>query len=722
MAFALQDHQIQVEELALLNEKMLSCTSIQKKLTILRENPKVDFFLEENPMVDDLLVGMNKKKQLVVLSLIVIDQGERILKPLELQREVWLKPFHKMVQDLLVVESFYRSLGGIIGYHCITLQLMKEKDKLLQTDCTYHPFQGIDITKKNKKISKYLIQAIKELDQIAEIYPVGGAADRLQLFDVKTKLPLPAARLLFLGKTLIERLVCDLQAREYLHYKIYKKQIAIPLAMMTSNEKDNHAQIISIFEENNWFNRPKNLFYFFPQPLVPSMNSQGEWCLTGPMQLLLKPGGHGVIWKLALEKGIFSWFENMGCRKALIRQINNLASSLDYGILALMGIGFEKGKVLGFASCPREIKTSEGMNVLVERKKKGEREYFLTNIEYCNFKKYNISDEPVTGTNFSRFTSNTNILFIDLKTAKHIAKNHPFPGMLVNSKRVKYFDWQGNSQEEEIVRLESTMQNIGDYVVHSIKKPLVSKNQPVLKTFLTHNFRHKTISPLKREYVNGNSLRETPEGCHMDLLKNGRELLKEHCKMEVPDLASHEIYLRKGPSFLFSYHPALGPLYSIIAQKIKGGRLAIGSELQLEIADLFLENPKVEGTLLIQAKNVMGNLENGILTYSEDTGKCFLKNVSIKNRGVDWNHPNVFWKNEVKRKEACKIHLFGNGEFYAENVVFEGNMEIKVASGKKVTAKMKKGKVVFEEEPLKKPSLSWDYSIDSAYEIKVEIK
>ncbi len=44
-----------------------------------------------------------------------------------------------------------------------------------------------------------------------------------------------------------------------------------------------------------------------------------------------------------------------------------------------------------------------------------------------------------------------------------------------------------------------------------------------------------------------------------------------------------EQYLEKGPGFIFLYHPALGPLWDVIAQKVRGGALAHGSELVLEV-------------------------------------------------------------------------------------------------------------------------------------------
>ena len=44
-------------------------------------------------------------------------------------------------------------------------------------------------------------------------------------------------------------------------------------------------------------------------------------------------------------------------------------------------------------------------------------------------------------------------------------------------------------------------------------------------------------------------------------------------------------YLERGPGFVFLYHPALGPLWEVIGQKLRGGRLAHGAEVVLDVAE-----------------------------------------------------------------------------------------------------------------------------------------
>ncbi len=596
-----------------------------------------------------------------------------------------------------------QSRGGVIGYHSLMLRYLKgeqHQDEEIQ----FLPPEGFDISNPSElTVRKQIIDGIAHLEEMAEIYPLGGAAERLRLFDKETLTPLPAARLLFCGKTLLEGLIADLRAREYLYEKIYKKKVVTPIAIMTSQEKDNHHHIQAIFEENEWFGRPKESIRFFCQPSVPTMNKEGKWFCQGNKELLVRPGGHGVIWKLAKEAGIFEWFFAQKRKKALVRQINNPIAGVDHGILAFTGIGCHLDKTFGFASCPRFVKASEGMNVLIEKKKGGHYSYTLTNIEYCDFKKFGIPDEPEhNGSLYSKFPSNTNILFVDLKKVLSSLDSCPIPGMLVNLKKSLYRDALNQLREEDVVRLESTMQNIADQLGEEFSAPISSDQKKALSTYLTYNARHKTISTAKKEFVLGASLLETPEGCFIDLLRNGHELLTTHCQMLLPSFSDPGAAL----SFIFTYSPLLGPQYSLIGQKIRGGKIEKGGELQLEIAELDCENLRLQGSLLIAA----GNIE----------GKCTLKNVSVRNLGIDEEAPNVFWKNEIYRKESCVIKIQGNGEFYAEDIEIIGNHHFEVANGTRLTLKQEKGKLIALSEPLAAPTWQWNYILTEDYTIRLE--
>lgn len=695
------------ETLSLLTKSLREAKTALAKLKFLESYPLVEKFFHKERAFKENLSHLTDDQKIVVYSLIAIGQASFVLGDI-LQNPDPLPALGSLIKDLLPVETFYAELGGIVGYHQTVIDLMEKKTK---KGARVHVPPTIDISAADvSRVKRDILWSIEHLGEMAEIYPVGGAADRLGLKDEQTGELLPAARLVFCGRTLLEHLLTDLQAREFLHYKLYNRQLITPVAMMTSSEKKNHEKIQALCEENHWFGRPKDSFRFFLQPLVPALDLKGRWCLQAPSQLLLKPGGHGVLWKCAAQEGVFDWFRVLGRTNGLVRQINNIIAGVDHGLLAFIGIGLKEERLIGFAGCPRPIKISEGMNVLLE---KSPHHFCLTNIEYCDLAEYGIADEPAAPWHpYSKFPSNTNLLFVNFAALQSAIAQTPFPGLLVNAKQMKVYTRGGHLKETEVLRLESTMQNIADvFYESSLDKPL--------KTYLTYNFRHKTISPIKKKWLSDQPLQETPENCFYDLLKNARELLVGHCLFDVPELGSEVDFLSSGPSFIFLYHPALGPLYSIISQKLTGGRLAKKSELHLQIAELRCENLDLKGSLSIRTDSVLGTRNaNGEIVFSDQMGKASLKNVCVVNRGSEVLSCS-YWKNGSCRTESCEIFISEGGEFEAENVIFEGDLRIEVPPYTKITAVQRRGKVELISTALKAPSWKWRYQTDANHLISL---
>lgn len=691
------------EELIDLRDRLLSAVSIHEKLEILDQRPIVQKFIKTSKPLALFLDALAPDCALALKQLIAIGQAERLFRGWD-ESGFRAEPLRDLIEKLLPIDLFYREIGGIVGYQLKILTLLEDffKDKDPQPICgpsVFHSPRFQDISEESESVKETIAWGIESLPEIAEMYPLGGAADRLHLVDEKTGIELPAAKLCFAGKTLLENLIRDLQAREYLYFKTYGRQVITPVAIMTSHEKDNHFHVEKICKEANWFGRPKESFRFFTQPLVPVVNNQGEWCVSGLLKPVLKPGGHGAIWKLARDAGVFDWFKTLGRKKVLIRQINNPLAGLDYGLLSFMGYGWKKEMLFGFASCPRLLKAAEGVNVVIERKKAQGSDLVLTNIEYCDFTKFGIQDLPLKeGEPFSRFSSNTNILFADLNAVVQAIDSCPFPGLLINLKKTSYATDSGEKKEEAVARLESTMQNLADVFVE--EKPCGSP-PCTERTFVTYNHRHKTISTAKKAFVSEQAIQETPENCFYDLLSAHRELLEKDCGFALPDRRTVEEYLKKGPEFLFLYHPALGPLYSSIRKKVRGGKMAMGSELLLEIADFQAKNLQVEGSLIIKADRLMGEIDSkGILHYSSQVGRCHLENITICNEGVDWQRSRPFWKMELQRQESVEIHLKGHSLFSAKDVQFKGNYKFVVEDGREIRVSQKNGKIQIEEFPL----------------------
>jgi len=694
-----------------LREELKQAPTPKEKLHILKHSFAYKDFINSHPTLSKFLAKAGIASEIALLSLAAIGQAQQIFDNIE-QIPDAIPALEALTLQLLEVEQFYEPIGGIVGYHLTFLELVRAQNfPLEQSQETLHYYkpEGLDLTEETQEVFKAIRWGVEHLPQIAEIYPVGGAGDRLSLLEESTGKPRPAGHLPLLGQTLISLMIHDLQAREFLYYKLFDKQIITPIAMMTSQEKDNHAYIQEMCQNEGWFGRPVESFFLFIQPLVPVISSEGKWVVSGPLQLFLKPGGHGAIWKLAKDKGVFSWLQAHHRTKALVRQVNNPAAGIDHGLLALCGLGVHVNKSMGFASCDRRLGAQEGMDILVEKKAGNGYEYGITNIEYTDFAAKGIQDIPERpGGHYSIFPANTNILFVDLKAVQEALKKCPIPGILVNMKTPCPHD-----QSIQGGRLESTMQNIADGMLEKFPGKIKPGEQKELKTFITYNIRSKTIVTAKKAYKPGSPLYDTPPGCFYELLQNHEHLFRSICGFSMPLLGTVEDYLEKGPGFYIHFHPALGPLYSVIGQKIRQGSMAIGSELQLDIAELDIGQLHLDGSLLINAECILGHM-NGKrqMTYSKNNGKCTLRNVQIQNRGIDRTAANIFWKNQIERNECLRINIQGSGEFYAENVHFNGDLTIEVPDGYKITAVMEKGKIAYRKERIAKPSWHWHYRFD----------
>lgn len=600
--------------------ELQKCNSIEKKIACLDQKVHVPAWARcDSTPIEALIL-----RELVAMGQLV--KGQDIAA---------------LIKDLEPVERFYQEMGGLVGYQALMLRHISGEG-IEEEPQIYQCPTGRDLFECNSQVESWVADGIDALPHLAELYPVGGAADRLRLVDPVSQVPMPAACLQFQGKTLLEWLIEDLQAREYLYYQKHGRQVVTPIAMMTSSEKDNHAQILKLCEEKRWFGRPKSSFFLFCQPLVPVVNRQGNWVMGGAGRLLLKPGGHGAIWKLAKDQGVFQWLKGQGRHQILVRQINNPIAGADYGLLAFSGIGWREKKAFGFASCQRQIHAAEGMNVLVQQ---GERQC-LTSVEYCDFTRKGIEDVPMEeGSIYSKFPSNTNVLFADIDAISSAVDRMPLPGMIVNFKKIAFVNAEGELKEEEMARLESTMQNIADVFDAS-------------QAFLTYHHRRKTISTIKKEWDQVSPPLETAEGCLWDMYCNAHELLETYCQFSLPPLAS----FGEGPRFQMSYHPSLGPIYATIGRKLRRGRLAEGSTLCLKIAQLDAEDLDVSGHLTIEAVCPMGHLdEEGKLCYSDRGGACVLRRVRVAGR--------------------CEIILHEGSSFEAVDVEFASDVRIEVLKG-----------------------------------------
>ncbi|XP_037497955.1 UTP--glucose-1-phosphate uridylyltransferase 3, chloroplastic isoform X2 [Jatropha curcas] len=495
----------------------------------------------------------------------------------------------KLLKTLEEIEQFYDCVGGIIGYQIMVLELLAQSTSEMHAtnwsqhiqesmECQFleiHAPNVIDLSKNTEYASQAALWGIEGLPGLGEIYPLGGSADRLGLVDPDTGECLPAAMLPYCGRTLLEGLIRDLQAREFLYFKLYGKQCITPVAIMTSSAKNNHKHITSLCERLSWFGRGQSSFQLFEQPLVPAVGAEdGQWLVTKPFTPVSKPGGHGVIWKLAYDKGIFEWLYGHGRKGATVRQVSNVVAATDLTLLALAGIGLRHGKKLGFASCKRNLGATEGINVLLEKKTlDGKWAYGLSCIEYTEFDKFGITSAPHSSNSLQvEFPANTNILYVDLPSVETIASSNTeksLPGMVINTKKeITYEDHFGNCHSVSGGRLECTMQNIADNFLNTYLSRSYQGVEDKLDTFIVYNERRRVTSSAKRKRKHtDNSLHQTPDGSLLDIFRNAYDLLS-HCDIELPEIKGNDAYVDSGPPFLIFLHPALGPLWNVTRQKV----------------------------------------------------------------------------------------------------------------------------------------------------------
>ncbi|GFH06732.1 uncharacterized protein HaLaN_01411, partial [Haematococcus lacustris] len=670
--------------------ELQACDSWASKVALLQQQPRVQAFLQarQHQEVANSLPGLPVRAQYVLLAVLAAGQAQVLtlpdtqgqVGPLNLQ-----PPLLHLAQSLQRVDQFYNSIGGLLGYQAKSLTLIIE---------------ALDLAGEGGRQvgQRMAAHGLLAMPSMAEIYPVGGAGDRLGLVCEDSGQCLPAAMLPYCGRTMMEGLMRDLQAREFLYYKLTGQQVVTPVAIMTSDAKGNHNRITALMQQLRWFGRGRGAFQLFRQPLVPVLGiADGRWLLSGVLQPMSKPGGHGAIWKLMQDEGVFDWMAQQ------------------------VGDG------------------------------RWQHQLGYTNIEYTEFERLGIYDQPVDGTSrCSVFPANTNVLYVGLGHARAVVEEamrqgnsqQLMPGLIFNMKKKVLYRDPLTQHEEQVLagRMESTMQNIADFMTDSFDGPVPAHDaeQLQLSTFLVYNMRRKVTSSAKKRRQPGSTrISQTPDGSFYDLQRNAWHLLQQCGVAQVPELGSVEQYLKDGPGFIFLFHPALGPLWSVISQKVQGGSLQQGSELVLEVAEARLRNIHIDGSLLVHAENVLGHVQHDAqpeglddvserLVFSPNCGRVLMTNVTIQNAGINWQSPsNVYWKHCVSRYEAVRVVLRGHSEFEARDVTLRGSHTFDVPDGFRLLVTPGfHGEPVQQLLPLpgNQPSWQWEYSLQDDGHISLSLK
>lgn len=184
----------------------------------------------------------------------------------------------------------------------------------------------------------------------------------------------------------------------------------------------------------------------------------------------------------------------------------------------------------------------------------------------------------------------------------------------------------------------------------------------------------------------GESLAETPMQAWLDKQKAHYDLFQNECGFKLPPF----------PEAVIEYAPSLGPLYSIIKQKVKNGALKKGSELLIEGEMIAIDGLDIDGSIKIIAPE----------------GRVYLKNILVSNKGLNLRKKHAFWQT-IENLESLVIECEEHAEFWAENIVFDKPLHLVVPKGHKMIVKQVKGKLQFITKKISKPSWKWEISFNS---------
>ena len=682
-----------------------SCTD---RVDVVRSDPLFNKILYEHPALKEFLSSATSEQQYVFGLMIALDQGTTLFDGLESLPDP-RGALDTLASTLLSFEEIYQPLGGVLGYHTTVINLMTQSESPRETGHQYLPPPYVDVRIPNQEQLEASYDGISQLSKMGIIFALGGAGDRLNLMDESTGEPLPVARLQFCGRSLLEGLMRDVEALEYWHYRAFSKHVTIPIAIMTSREKQNDYHIESMGRAAHWFGHPLDAIRRMVQPSVPVITTDGQWVVTKPLQLALKPGGHGRVWKLAKDSGSLEWLKKQGIDTAIVRQVHNPLAGLNQNLALLAGYGRSKKKDFGFLSSPSCPGLSEGMNVLDVHGEGAQVFGAISNVEYTQF-------DSLKTTHPQLFTTdscpvNANILYVALRAIDESLARNPIPGMIVNTKtKIEVKQAGGAIKKVGAGRLESSMQNIADGLFSKMD-PVKAARPEDLRTFLLLQDRSMMKSEIKSAYQPGVSPLATPPCGLYDWNKAMRTLF-EMCKVTLPKEQTLSEFLKAGPSVLLTIHPAMGPFWDVIAQKISGGTFADGSEVELEIAELSSKELDVDGSFRLIADVATGTMkETEGRSFTDKAGRAKLDHLTVRNAGVKNRDTGSILHGTIDRKETCEIRLEGFSEVVAENVAIQGDFHLSVPDGKRaILTQGSEGRVVTTFEDITEPG--WSYAIE----------
>lgn len=229
------------------------------------------------------------------------------------------------------------------------------KHKVEFENCKIEPIDHVEKAKLSdeelKKYSEIGIQEIKK-GKLAAVTMAGGQGTRLGHNGPKGTFDLGLES----HKSIFE-ILCDT-------LKLAKKQydVVVPWYIMTSNE--NNDETVKFFEENNYFDYPKEAIKFFIQGKMPMVDKQGKILLNENGLIKQAGAGHGAIFEAMRKNGIIFEMQNKGIEWVFIGGVDNVLVKMVDPVL--IGLSVEK-KVLAAGKSVVKANAHEKVGVFCKK-------------------------------------------------------------------------------------------------------------------------------------------------------------------------------------------------------------------------------------------------------------------------------------------------------------------------------------------------------------------
>ncbi len=284
------------------------------QVSLLRNQPRVSSFLKTEHGKILTMTNLQPHHRAMLLLLVAINQPH-VLRAADTMHDQ--EQLQILAEALVRVERFYNSIGGLAGYQAKCLQLIADHDDpAMATHAALMSAESTDVALEDLLVPAGVslhggtgcaiarsaaAKGLHALPAMAEVYPLGGAGDRLGLRCETTGECLPTAMLLYCGRSLLEGLLRDLQAREWLYYKLTGRQVVTPVAIMTSDAKGNHERVVALLEEHDWFGRGRDSFRY-----VVMVVFWGVW-----VGCIVWGGLYCLGWVVLFGGGLYTWMTHI---------------------------------------------------------------------------------------------------------------------------------------------------------------------------------------------------------------------------------------------------------------------------------------------------------------------------------------------------------------------------------------------------------------------------